>query len=177
MPDPTDQVVTVAKAVPHYNGHEVPSRTIAITVPGTELHGEDVLARATTFFQDQAGLVHEALTASLPGGTLSNLFALMAADRASIFRVLDPAARIHEPAPAAERPKADDDVVDAEIDYSEEYTELAEMRLAVLAIHKQAEWAGVTGPDRWCAVCVGHDEGPVVYPCPTAQALGVTSGG
>jgi hypothetical protein len=63
---------------------------------------------------------------------------------------------------------ADGDVVDAEIDYSEAYTELAEMRLAVLAIHKQAEWGACCD---WCH----YDDRDVPWPCPTAQALGVTA--
>ena len=104
-----DQAIIVSKAAPIHAGDEVEGRIIAIVDPGTDFTGPNVVAEATAFFRQQAELIHEALTASLPGGTLSNLFALMAADRASIFRVLDPAAHIAEPAPA------DDDVVDAHV--------------------------------------------------------------
>jgi hypothetical protein len=94
------------------------------------------------------------------------------------------------PVPAVE---AEDDVVDAEIDYSEAYNELAEMRLAVLAIHRPCHTADVqpwgctlgsvdpeTGlPEHkpTCGVCVASwaAEETEIYPCPTAQALGVTA--
>jgi hypothetical protein len=86
---------------------------------------------------------------------------------------------------------ADDDVVDAEIDYSEAYTELAEMRLAVLKIHapchtaetKAWECGRHSDPEHdgfyrlppVCGDCVDGDENAVEWPCPTAQALGVTA--
>lgn len=156
-----DQVVTVTKAVPIRTGDEVPSRTIAITEPGTDFTGDNVVAEATAFFQQQAATIHEALTGALPGGTLSNLFALMAADRASIFRVLDPAA--DRPA----KPATD---------------ELLHQRGKVLAIHRpchtttsECERAHELTAQPECVGC-GYQssyEFPVDYPCETAQALGV----
>ncbi len=73
--------------------------------------------------------------------------------------------------PAPVGSSADGDIVDAEIDYSEAYTELAEMRLAVLRIH------GGYGDTitAVCHECLDSDGDPTSYPCPTARALGVTS--
>lgn len=64
-----------------------------------------------------------------------------------------------------------DDIVDADIDYSQAYTELAEMRLAVLRIH--GTYGDIT--TAVCHECLDSDGDPTIYPCPTARALGVTS--
>jgi hypothetical protein len=58
------------------------------------------MAAVKAFFRAQAEDIHRALSAALPGGTLDALFAVMAADRASVFRVPR-----HDPTPAPE-PKA-----------------------------------------------------------------------
>lgn len=85
-------------------------------------------------------------------------------------------------------PDLDDGVVDAEIDYEEWYTRAAEQRAAALAIHRPCHTApSASRPGATCDLA-DHDsnepaechecsdlEAPVTYPCPTAQALGVTA--
>jgi hypothetical protein len=227
-------VVTVCKAEPIHAGDEVQGRCIDITESMPTFSRDSYIGEARAFHLRQAELIHGALIASLPGGTLGNLFALMAAERATVHRVpfrtdagpfangawiayyadysdvvvfgndgelaalrhangmsmevifvpagtsvRDAANAMWLAAADAQRERllatpapAEGDVVDAEIDYTEAYTELAEMRLAVLAIHKPTENHGY-GQD--CQSCIGSAETPLRYPCPTAQALGVRS--
>lgn len=144
-----DQVVTVCKAEPVHQGDVVLGRCIDITEPAPDFRGATLVADAAAFWQAQAALIHEALTSALPGGTLSNLFALMAADRASMYRVLDPAAdRLAKP----------------------QVAELQAQVAAALAIHKPNEF-----DETVCTSCVDSYENPLDWPCPTAQALGVST--
>jgi hypothetical protein len=91
---------------------------------------------------------------------------------------------------------ADDDVVDAEIDYREWYSRLALQRLAAFAIHHPCHTAdtepygcehghqgfdedtgsisGVPDQPAECMACT-YDDRTYTWPCPTAQALGVTA--
>jgi len=93
-------------------------------------------------------------------------------------------------------PHLDGDVVDAEIDYREWYTRAAEQRAAALAIHRPCHTAdtepygcqhghqgfdedtgsisGVPDQPAECMACT-YDDRTYVWPCPTAQALGVTA--
>jgi hypothetical protein len=106
------------------------------------------LAEHQEFFVDQAKAVRKAL-GTLPGGTLDSLFALMAADRASIRRV----------------PTVTED------------DELAWVRKIAAQVHeRQMKAVGLHAPAEWnrqlCGACT-FDIRQVPYPCPTLQALGI----
>jgi hypothetical protein len=65
------------------------------------------------------------------------------------------------------------------IDWPEQVARLQAQVAAVLAIHRPAPWPGGErdNPERtYCASCLDSDQRPIYYPCPTAQALGVSSG-
>ena len=62
----------------------------------------------------------------------------------------------------------EDDVFDGEIDgWEEQALELKGQREAALAIHVRADWN-----IELCGACT-YDDRQVVYPCPTALALGI----
>lgn len=82
-----DQVVTVARAQRTVQDEPVPARTIAITAEVPEWPSSGYVRAAKVFHRGEAERIHGALMASLPGGTIDALFALMAADRASVLRV------------------------------------------------------------------------------------------
>lgn len=158
MPEPTDQTVTVRKASPIHQGDAVDGRIIAITDPLPTFDDVSV-SDIHSFFDEQARMILGALNAALPGGTLDSLFAQAAYDRASILRV---ARQLPPP--------ADDDVVDAEvIGFEEQVVALEAQRAAVLALHKPNEYG------LHCEHCLDSHEELVDWPCPTAEALGVTS--
>lgn len=145
------RVVVVSKAEPNHADHKVPSVLIDIGRPMPAFDRETYQADARAFHLREAELVHGALIAALPGGTLSNLFALMAADRVSVYRVLDPAADLmaepaegtckscpnRDPNIRAEPLPTDDEIPDAEIIGFEEQCATFERRvnsaIAVLA--------------------------------------------
>ncbi|HST80931.1 MAG TPA: hypothetical protein VLL08_04210 [Kineosporiaceae bacterium] len=145
------QCVTVCRA------DEAPGRCIDITEP-IPTFGTDYRSKAGAFYRSEAERIHGALIASLPGGTLDQLFAVMAADRASLLRVPRPAG------PAG--PCADP----IECGHEAALGEAEEQRRRALEIHKPSEFN-----DQECAGCIGSDENPLDWPCPTAQALGVTA--
>jgi len=170
------RVVVVSKAEPNHADHKVPGACIDITEPMPAFDAATYVADGAAFHQRQAELIHRALTGSLPGGTLSNLFALMAMDRVSIFRVLDPAADVALAAAIT--------------------VDLETQRAAALAIHRPCHTAdtepygcqhghqgfdentgaisGVPDQPAECMACT-YDDRTYAYPCPTAQALGVTA--
>lgn len=201
MNDLASSVVTVCKAEPSRD-RVVPDRTIAITGQMPKFDNDNYVAEARAFHGRQAELIHGVLIAALPAGTLDHLFAVMAADRASILRV---PRRPAEPEPI-------DDVIDVGVvgfeaqlrtaiahqwaairaldnasdspgeriaaarallryDLDAEPTDhvaLAAQRAAVLAIHRPDEYGD-------CVHCHGDTGRAYEWPCPTAQALGVTA--
>lgn len=98
MPD--RRVTTVHKAEPVLRDGEVEARTLDITEPLPDLMKMS-LSEVRVFYNAQAAAVHGALIAALPGGTLDSLFAVMAADRASLWRVPRPAPENEEQVPTA----------------------------------------------------------------------------
>lgn len=76
--------VIVSKAEPTHGQDQVAE--VVIQISGTQPEHPD-LKQAAEFFHDEAQVIHKALSAALPGGTLDALFAVMAADKASRFRV------------------------------------------------------------------------------------------
>ena len=66
-------------------GSDVPE-DITITISG-EPDDTISLAEARVFYEQQAALLFDALSTSLPGGTLDELLALMMKKRASLFRI------------------------------------------------------------------------------------------
>ncbi|HET8661103.1 MAG TPA: hypothetical protein VFM55_19165 [Micromonosporaceae bacterium] len=76
--------VVISKAEPTHSQGQVTDVVIEIT--GSQPEHPD-LKQAAEFFHDEAQVIHKALSAALPGGTLDALFAVMAADKASRFRV------------------------------------------------------------------------------------------
>lgn len=165
MPEPDYRVVVVCKADPIHRGNTVPSACIDITEPMPEFAHGTVLIAPVAFFRQQAEAVHKAL-GSLPGGTLDQLFAVMAAERASILRVPRPVQPEEATEPGPTRAEA------------------AARCIAVLEIHKPCHTATsecvrfheLTDKAE-CVGCgyQGSYEAPVDYPCETAQALGVTA--
>jgi hypothetical protein len=84
--------VTVCRADELAPGTALHAATIDMTepIPG-DLYGDrDYLARARVFYRAQAQDVLAALHHALPGGTLDALFALMAEQRASVYRIRVP---------------------------------------------------------------------------------------
>jgi hypothetical protein len=92
------QCVTVCRA------DTAPGQCIDITEPMPVFAPDTYVADARAFHRRQAELIHGALIAALPGGTLDHLFAVMAGDRASMLRV-------PRPVPSVDP----DDVVDADV--------------------------------------------------------------
>lgn len=128
--------------------------TIQISEPIPPFKDESTyFEQSRAFHYEQAARLHYALLSGLPGGTLDQLFALMATERASVLRV---------PAPSSGGEAGG---------WPEQVIELETQRAAVLALH--GPWVAVRRPEL-CSECAG-DFDPVTWPCPTAQALGVTA--
>ena len=89
-----EQVVKVSKADPIAD-QVVQSRLIAITEPMPAFPRDTYVQEDERYFLKQAVAIADALDASLPGGTLDRLFAVMAMRKASALHV--PAFQPHSP--------------------------------------------------------------------------------
>jgi len=103
---------TVARAEPTHSEKPTPAGRIEITEQVPEFPataGWEAVCR--TYYAGEAARIHDVLSKTLPGGTLDALFALMAADRASLFRVPAHSPRRSTPdvVLAVDGPIADDD--------------------------------------------------------------------
>lgn len=76
--------IVAAKAEPIHRQEQVTD--VVIEISGKQPEHPD-LNQAGAYFMGEAEAIYRALTAALPGGTLDALFAVMAADKASRFRV------------------------------------------------------------------------------------------
>jgi hypothetical protein len=90
-PMPNTLRATIARADPTRPDKPVPAGHIDIT-ENTHYHLPEgaTLAEHRVFWQSQARQIFDVLNGALPGGTLDALFAVMAADRASLLRVVSP---------------------------------------------------------------------------------------
>jgi hypothetical protein len=183
-PDGGVQVLaSVCRAEPFSDGGPVNTANLQIVdeLPNRAQRNDMSDAELRSFYATQAAAILAALNNALPGGTLDALFAAMAADRASIFRV---AHRYGEP--------LGDGVVDAEVheaDCEERgrcpacLAQLRNQRAAAVAIHVPCHGPELpplgcefghrkTSQPALCVTCT-FAERAIAHPCPTARALGV----
>jgi hypothetical protein len=90
---------TVCRAEPTRTDKPAPAGRIDITGELPDLTSADWETVYRGFYTDEAARILGVLTATLPGGTLDALFAAMAADRASLFRVPGGPSKPRHPAP------------------------------------------------------------------------------